>query len=131
MDLNEKPKTFGLKLSELRPCDGCNGPLVPAFQYIEIRHAVFNQRSVNATLGTAQILGGLSHPGAVRIAEALSPGADDAVEVITEPEATTILFVCLKCMMEPIDLAVLVAKRGEKEIKHAKAPESTQERQGG
>lgn len=112
--MNEKPKTFGLKLSELRPCDVCNGPLVPAFQHIQIRHAIFNADNANATLGLTQMYGGLSRRGALAIAEALSPGADAAVDVVNEPEITTTLFVCLKCMMEPIDLAVLIAKRGEK-----------------
>jgi hypothetical protein len=115
MDL-PKPKTFGLKLSELRPCDSCGEKLVPFFHYIQIRHAIFNPKNANATLGILHGWGRtLTDPDAKRaldIAETLSPGGDAAVDVLDEPDAMTTLFICSNCFLKPLDLAMVAERRG-------------------
>jgi hypothetical protein len=107
----DKPNTFGLKLSELRPCDNCGQKLVPFFQHIQIRHAIFNANNVNATLGLVHMWGGKG----LGIAEAMSPGGDTAVEVLDESEATRTLFICNDCFTEPLNFAVLAEKLAARE----------------
>jgi hypothetical protein len=102
----ESLKTSGLKLSELRPCDNCSGKIAPIFSVIEIKMAVFNARNVNAVLGTNQIFGGR----ALKLAEAMAPGADDAVEVLENKDGITTLFLCQQCCMADVCLAVLSEK---------------------
>jgi hypothetical protein len=113
----DSPKTFGLKLSELRPCDACGGQITPFFQHIQIRHAIFNARNVNATIGImhgwGRTLADRDAMQALNVAEALSPGADAAVEVLDEPDATTTLFICNECYLnKPLDLAMIAERRG-------------------
>jgi len=115
----DKPKTFGIKLSELRACDSCGGKLAPFFQHIQIRHAIFNSRNVNAVLGTMQIWS-QSSMQALKVAEALAPGADDAVEVLDESETTTELFLCNECLLKPICLGELLNAKTDLEGKDAR-----------
>lgn len=104
-------KTFGLKLTELRPCDACGKKLVPFFSHIQIRHAVFNVQNANGVLGLATMWG--NSPRAFAIAEVMAPGADRAVEVIDDPAVTTTLFICNECLLHPLDLASIIEKRNE------------------
>lgn len=93
----EKVKTFGLKLSELRPCDNCSGKVSPFFYHIQIRHAIVNPRNANSVLGLMTMCG---WPGrALGIAEVMAPGADKAVEVLDEPESVETLFICQDCFL--------------------------------
>ena len=105
--------TFGIKLSEIRSCDACGGPIAPVFSYVQIRMGVFNSKNSNQVLGMMQMWGKQSMQ-ALKVAEALAPGADEAVEVVDEADATTTLFICSKCILEPIDLTVLMAKVSDK-----------------
>ena len=107
----DKPNTFGLKLSEVRACDACGNKIAPFFNHIQIRKAVFNARNTNAVLGLMQMWG--NQPLALGIAEVMAPGGDNAVDVLDELDATTTLFICNECFMQPINLAELESKRGD------------------
>lgn len=100
-------KTSGIKLSEIRPCDGCGGKIAPIFNVVTVKMAAFNLRNVNSVLGTSQILGHRS----LAIAEALAAGADNAIEVLEDENATTRLFLCQNCCSSEQNLAALAEKR--------------------
>lgn len=62
-----------MKTKDLKPCDGCGGPIVPVFYRIQVE---FNQvmvdvNAANAVLGTAMIFG-----GNLRMGSLMSPDAD-------------------------------------------------------
>lgn len=95
-----------MKLSDLRPCDQCHGKLVPTFYVVRFSQALFDATNTNAVLGVHQIFGGQ----ALRLAETMAPGADEAVLVFGDKDKTleTELFLCQPCFTDgPIDLAML------------------------
>ncbi len=97
-----------MKLSQARPCDKCRGKIAPQFYRVRVDLAFFSPRNANAVLGTAQILGGI---GALAVAEAMAPGAEDAIVCAgdKEPELLDTLFICQECYLAgEIDLAVLL-----------------------
>jgi hypothetical protein len=108
---NRNVKTTDLKLSELRPCDNCDGKIAPIFNVVEVKMAVFNTQSINSTLGLAQMFGGIQRPGAFALAECMSPGGDDAVSILEERDAITQLFLCQNCMCSHLNLAAVAEKR--------------------
>lgn len=56
---------------------------------------------------------------ALKVAEALAPGADDAVEVLQQVAME--LFICTDCFLKPIDLVLLAIRRAAEEEKtHAR-----------
>ena len=112
----DKPHTFGIKLSEVRPCDNCGKQIAPFFIHIQLRRAVFNRQNTNAVLGLMQMWG--NQPRALGIAEVMAPGADEAVEVADEPNLITTLYLCNGCFLGDVNLAVLEEKRGDAEAKH-------------
>lgn len=103
-------KTSGIKLSELRPCDHCGGPITPIFHVVTAKMAVFNRQNVNSVLGVSQMF---SHKS-LALAEVLAPGTDRAVEVMEEPEAIDCLFLCNKCFCDDLNLAVISESVAEK-----------------
>lgn len=115
----DKIKTSGMKLSEIRPCDSCNGKIAPIFYVIEVKRAFFSERNVNSVLGTNQIFGGRS----LALAEAMASGADEAIIVSEEESLNDILFICQDCFLKcSLDLAVIVEKvAAEKEKKNVVA----------
>lgn len=84
-----------MKLSEIRPCDACGGPIAPVFNIVRCSSAIFNADAVNSTLGLNQIFGG----HALKLAEAMGSCADKAVLVAgdSNPELTTELLLCQEC----------------------------------
>lgn len=118
--MNEKVRTSGMKLSELRPCSFCGGKIAPLFYVLEMKFALVGAGAANRVFGLAAILGGLSAQ-ALRIAEAMSPDADTAVVVSEEPGTNHKLFLCQNCFMDgPIDLARAVERLRESEEKGEK-----------
>lgn len=107
-----------MKLSELRPCDRCRGPVGLVFSIVRTSLAVVNQKAAREVVGTAGILGGLSNPGALRVAEALAPQAE-AVVIAGEkdPNLWSELVLCLACANDPDaslpELAALAEARQE------------------
>ena len=81
---------------------------------------MFNARNTNAVLGLMQMWG--NQPRAMGIAEVMAPGADEAVDVLDEPEATTTLYLCNECFLQPINLAELEEKRGDGKSRLHKSP---------
>lgn len=104
-------KTRGIGIKELRGCDSCGGQIAPFFKVVTVEFALFNRKNLQSLLGTTEILGGLSNPGALAIAAVMAPGAD---EVITVSEELTIeLFICQKCELGHLCLADVAQKRND------------------
>lgn len=63
-----------MKLSELKPCTYCGGPLTgenrsaPIFHVVEIRHAMIDANAVNEVLGMTRYF-----QGALGLAEVMAP----------------------------------------------------------
>lgn len=105
-----------MKLTDLRPCDNCQGKLVPTFYVVRFSQALFNARAANQVLGLNQIFGG----SAFGLAEAFAPNPDGAVMVFgdKDPSLQTELLVCQECFtMQPIDLARLSEERSHAQSK--------------
>jgi len=109
--MEKKLKTRGIGLKELRGCDVCGGSLAPFFKVVTMEFALFNRRNLQGVLGTTMILGGPENPGALAIAAAMAPGADEIVTVSEEADTTIELFICQKCEMGKICLAEVAQKR--------------------
>jgi len=107
-----------MKLSELRPCDSCNGPLTGknamrsmTWYVVRVSQAMLNPRAANEVLGMTQYF-----QGALGMAEIMTPRPDEAVMILgdKEPQLMTELFLCLECACEPKHgLAILIEKRNE------------------
>lgn len=115
-----------MKLSELKPCAMCNGSLLkpPAGSWYVIRltQALIDPKAARETGGLAMMFGGFNAPGALAVAEALSPNAD-AVMIMGDKDAslTTELHVCFDCMVQklsPLLHAAEVANREPDEPGH-------------
>ena len=76
---------------DLRPCDGCGGPLGPCFHVIDEALAVVDPERANQHLGLAQMFG--HRPGSEALANAMGPGA--VFKVATESRCRR--FLCQGC----------------------------------
>lgn len=104
-----------MKLSELRPCDSCNGPLIgkgptanPLWYVVRVTQAVVSQKA-NQVMGLAQYFN-----GDLGLAEVMAPEPDKAVLVLGDEnkELLTELFLCMECAVTPRkSVAILVEKR--------------------
>lgn len=97
-----------MKLSELKPCALCHGPLLKppmgCWYVIRISHAMVNPRAARQVVGLDLMFG-----GALGIAEAMAPDADGAVTIVgdKEPSLMTELHVCFECYSGKLqDLAI-------------------------
>lgn len=80
------------KLSDLRPCDRCGGPVNPTFYVVDVATMVVNQTRVREHVGLATLLGGGSR--ASEIALAMGTGeSDDCIGILSK--ATVVL--CVAC----------------------------------
>lgn len=100
-----------IKVSELRPCDNCAGPIAPNFYVVRVSLALVKAGAVNQFLGMHQFFGGRA--GAALV-ENFAPASTDAVIVAgdKEPSLMLELFICQACYIgekgkPPIDLALL------------------------
>ena len=101
-----KIKKLGIR--DLKPCSFCGGPLKGgSFLVITVQMASINPLNVSAFLGTMKIT------GSARIAEALSP-CDDAIEVLTEPELTSTLFMCNDCQTKEWCIAEICEQEADR-----------------
>lgn len=105
-----------MRLSDLRPCDHCRGPLGASFQVVRASAALLTPpaglRGVATYLGlTKRGHEVTAHEPAV--AEALSPDADRAVTVAgdREPCLMTEFLLCFNCYTGPVCLAELQERR--------------------
>jgi len=89
-----------MKLSELRQCDGCGGPLVQApnirFDVIRWSPAVVIPTAANQVLGVTQIL-----QGALKLAETMAPEPDVVKLLGDEGAGWTELLLCFTCSVHP------------------------------
>lgn len=99
-----------MKLSDLRPCDNCGGPIGQMFYVMRYSIALINPDAGNQVLGLAQMF-----RGSLALAEAMAPRPDCVKVAMDDPEfkeLTTELFICNDCfLMKPLDMAVLSEKR--------------------
>ncbi len=85
-----------MKLSDLRTCDGCGGPIVARGEIYFLRlrvSGVLITPEANRVLGLAKVVG-----GSLRLAETLAPESE-VVRVLEEedPSLGTELLLCLRC----------------------------------
>jgi len=85
-----------MKLSEVKPCTKCGGPLGSSFNVIRSSIAFVSPKAAQATLGLFQILGGHG----LGIAEALSPDAE-VIKIAGEenPQLWTQALLCQECWL--------------------------------
>lgn len=90
-----------MKLSDLKPCAGCGGPLrsegMGNWYEVRVSSVMLNPKSAQRVMGLANMFNG--HLG---IAEVFSPDTDDAVVVLgeKEPALYTTVHVCFECYCE-------------------------------
>jgi len=99
------PEDLKMKLSDVRPCDNCGGPIAPIFYAISITHALFDQSKTNMVLGLNNMFGGAALP----LAEAMS-GAEPVVKLSEkDKEMETEIFLCSNCCIgQAVDLGKLM-----------------------
>lgn len=94
-----------MKLSALRPCDACGGPLlkphVATFLVVESQQAMINPVVVQQLAGMGAVWNQdiFKSPRALAMAEIFIPQSDDAVWRLgdKEPELKSNLLLCLEC----------------------------------
>jgi hypothetical protein len=104
-----------VKLSDLKPCAVCGGPLPPIWRVVRVSLAALDREATNGVLGVSQMMGGLHVPGALAIAEALAPASDQAVMVLGDKDKSMMdeFNICQGCFLtKPIDLALLQERAG-------------------
>lgn len=81
-----------MKLSELKPCARCGGPIAPSFYVIRVSQAIITP-AANTTLGLAQIF-----HGSLALADAMT-SQPSPVKVLgdEEPALMTQFFLCREC----------------------------------
>lgn len=98
------------KLSEIKPCAVCKGKIVPTWYVLRISQAMLRPSAVNSTMGIAQMFGGIDRPGALAIAEVMSPDPD-CIMVLGDlkPELMLEIYVCQNCaLMKDVNIAMLM-----------------------
>lgn len=99
------------KLTDLRPCDNCSGPVGLIFQVVRTSVAVVNHQAVNEYLGMHRFFGSKAHDALVmNFAPAAHKAITIAMDEAEHKELTTELFVCMTCYSTGIDLPVLVER---------------------
>ena len=114
-------KISGIRLSELRPCDFCGGPLGANFQVIEVKHALLGQ-------GAREVIGMMHMGFPLGLAETMSARGEEAVIVAEEQELVTRLFACnqrrdkegnildsIGCYLKPMNISAAVEKLNSRE----------------
>jgi hypothetical protein len=106
-----------MKVSELRPCDQCAGPIAPSFYVVRFSQALIRAKAVNEFLGMHQFFGGKANAALV---ENFAPASTDAALIFGDQNKTlqTELFICEECFLHgPIDLAMLMERRKDLEAR--------------
>lgn len=115
-----------MKLSQLRPCDNCDGAVGQCFQLIRTSLVMVNPNIANQVLGMAQILG-----GDLRLAEVMADsGGAVTVAGDAEPKLMSEIFLCHKCYATTFGkLAALIERRNESESVLATEAEAAQSKE--
>lgn len=111
------------KLTELRPCDNCGGPVRSMFHVIRTSMATVNVQAVNEFFGMHQFFGGKA---SVALVENFAPAAADAITVAMDKpefqELMTELVICHGCFCDkPLDLPMLIERINERDKSREKA----------
>jgi hypothetical protein len=110
-----------LKLSDLRPCDRCGGPLELVFHVVRSSLAIVMPDRAQGVLGLGMTFGGIRRPGALAVAEALAPDVDAVVFAGDQEGASwTELFLCSSCWAHPETQVAAVAEGLEDRRKAAR-----------
>lgn len=89
-----------MKLSSLKPCACCRGPLrspmCATWYVIRMTQAMVNRQHANEVVGLNTMFG-----GAFGLAEMMAPAADKAVMILgdDEPKLMTEIHVCFDCLV--------------------------------
>lgn len=104
------------KLTDLRACDNCTGPVGHIFYVVRVSHAVVNQRAVQEMAGMHQFFGGRAGLGLIEnFAPAMANGFTVAMDEPEFKELMSEAFVCNVCYMEkPLDMALLFERIHER-----------------
>lgn len=103
-----------MKLSELKPCSSCGGPLLtpPAgcWYVVRVSTAMVNPRAARQVVGLSMMFG-----GAMGLAEAMAPDPENAVLILGDQDKALLseFHLCLDCV--PVQLLGLLEKRAESE----------------
>lgn len=89
-----------MKARDIRACDSCKKPIAPIFYRVTVEIGAFQADAVNRLMGTTQILGGISNPGAMTIANVMT--GDEALVKLDTFEAPALL--CPTCFNENVVL---------------------------
>lgn len=108
-----------MKLSELRPCDGCGGVLMPPsagmFYVVDLQGAILDRAALMQVDGIGRIWGKsvMEDPRVLRIAETFAPLGDQAVQLLGEhrPELKSRLLLCMNCATPT---ALIAERRNDK-----------------
>lgn len=101
------------KLTDLRPCDHCGGPLTGGlFHVLRFSLAVVKAQAVNEFAGMARFFGGRASAAVVMN---FAPAAADAIVVaMDQPDSRALMtevVLCNRCYCDDVNLAVLAEKR--------------------
>lgn len=113
-----------MKVSELRPCDNCGGPIAPAFYRVKVTQALINADAVNEFLGMHLFFGGRASAALV---ENFAPKSNDAALIFgdKDPQLETTLLLCQGCAIgASIDLGLLLSRHEQHGNGSAAAPSS-------
>lgn len=107
-----------MKVSQLRPCDHCAGPIAPAFYVVRFSQALINAQAVNEFMGMYRFFGGRAGPALV---ENFAPASTDAALIFgdKDKQLETELLICQDCFTGPINLAMLMERRIDADLKKA------------
>jgi hypothetical protein len=96
-----------MRLSDLRPCENCGGPLGGSFVVLRSSQAMLNPKAARVVMGTTMILG-----GALRLAEAMAGGADEAVLVFGDKDRELLneFLLCQDCGAGEVNVGRLASQ---------------------
>lgn len=110
-----------MRLSELRPCDGCGAVLGPHFIVLRHTQAMVNTRAARSVVGLSVILG-----GALRLAEAMAP-SDEAFTVLGDEDGTLLdeFLLCPECGFGDVRLGELLENARARRKRTQAGPEES------
>jgi hypothetical protein len=100
-----------MKLSEIRMCDNCDGPVSQMFYVARFSIALIKPDAGNQVLGLARMF-----RGSMALAEVMAPEPDCITVAMDDKEhqgLTTELLLCTNCYCGNVNLALLAEKRAE------------------
>ena len=101
-----------MKITDLRPCDNCGGPIGFTFYIVRSSLAVVKVQSVREYMGLGTML------GSPRLAEVMGAHQDDVVGLMADQtdeggkrNGWDEIYLCIDCRCGDVNIAVLIEKR--------------------